>query len=240
MTKVARRFDLTKPELTKKLARFAELTSFSNVVEVPHAFGLKDFHLKGNWSGDHFKNESAITLELACGKGEYTIEQAKLFPNRNFIGVDIKGNRMWKGAKQAIIDQLPNAGFLRTRIDHIDNLFAPNEIEEIWIIFPDPHKSKERKRLTSPIFLERYRRIMSPNGTVNLKTDNLQLYEYTMEVIEDYGLEVIDHSMDLYSDLDNQRSAFLNDREDVLRIRTFYEKMWLGQGLKINYISFRL
>jgi tRNA (guanine-N7-)-methyltransferase len=237
---VARRFDLSKPNLTKKLARFAELTALPNSVEIPSAYKLDDFHLKGKWAADHFKNDLPVTLELACGKGEYSVGQAKLFKNRNFIGVDIKGNRMWKGAKEALAEGLKNVAYLRTRIDHIENLFTRDEVDEIWIIFPDPQKEKERKRLTSPLFLDRYRKILKTGGTVNLKTDNYPLYEYTMEVISEQGLEVLDYSMDVYSDLDQKKSEYLNIREDILRIRTFYENMWLEQGLKINYISFKL
>lgn len=237
---MGRKFDLSKPNLSKKLARFADVAKMPNTVEVPSAFGLEDFHLKGKWAADHFKNDQPLTLELACGKGEYSVGQGRMFPNRNFIGIDIKGNRLWKGAKAALQEGLTNVAYLRTRIDHIENLFGKDEVEEIWIIFPDPQKEKERKRLTSPLFLDRYKKILKAGGTVNLKTDNFPLYEYTMEIIAEQGLEILDHSTDVYADLDQNRSEYLNERENILRIRTFYEEMWLEQGLKINYISFRL
>jgi len=169
---VTRKFDLTKPNLTKKLARFADVANnFQNCVEAPLAYELEDFALKGNWAKDHFKNDNPITLELACGKGEYSTGQAALYPERNFIGVDIKGNRIWKGAKKALDDGLKNVAFLRARIDHIVNLFGPEEVAEIWIIFPDPQlqKNRERNRLTSATFLERYRQILKKGGIVQLK-----------------------------------------------------------------------
>ena len=176
---MARKFDLTKPNLTKKLARFADIGKFSNCVEVPMAHEVTDFALKGNWAKDHFNNQNPITLELACGKGEYSTGQAELYPNRNFIGVDIKGNRIWIGAKHALENNLTNVGFLRTRIDHISNLFGEGEVDEIWIIFPDPQlqSNREKNRLTSANFIERYRKILKKGGIVQLKTDNFPLFE---------------------------------------------------------------
>jgi tRNA (guanine-N7-)-methyltransferase len=237
---MARKFDLSKPDLTKKLARFAEVGELSNCVQVNHGFNLQDFELKGKWSSDHFGNSNPLTLELACGKGEYSVGQGRMTSDQNFLGVDLKGNRLWKGAKIALEDGLTNVGFLRTHIDHIDNLFAKDEVDKIWIIFPDPQAAKERKRLTSPLFLDRYRKILKASGTVNLKTDDRPLYDYTIEVCEEQGLEILGTSTDLYPDLEAGTNPYLMEREDILRIRTFYEEMWLEEGRKINYVSFRL
>lgn len=240
---MARKFDLTEPNLTKKLSRFADVANnFPNCVEAPLAYDQKDFPLKGKWASDHFKNDNPITLELACGKGEYSVGQAELYPNRNFLGLDIKGNRIWTGAKQALDKELDNVGFLRTRIDHIENLFGKNEVAEIWIIFPDPQpqKNRIRKRLTSPGFIERYRNILDEGGIVQLKTDNFPLFEYTQEIVAEMGLKTLCESMDVYADLEKGENEFLMARERELRIRTFYESMWLKEGLKINYIAFQL
>lgn len=237
---MGRRFDLTEPNLTKKLARFAEVAKLDNCVEVPNGHVIKDFSLRGNWASGHFRNQNPITLELACGKGEYSLGQARLFPHRNFIGMDIKGNRIWKGATEAKRDGLTNVAYLRTRIDFIDRLFAKDEVAEIWIIFPDPQPQKDRKKLTSPLFLDRYRKILNDGGTVNLKTDNFPLWEFTMQVIAEQNLTVLGQSTDLYADLDAKVSPYLNGREEILRIRTYYEGLWLQEGRKINYVSFRL
>lgn len=239
---MARKFDLTKPDLTKKLARFAEVAKFENCIEVPNAYALVDFYLKGNWATGHFKNDKPITLELACGKGEYSLNQGIMYPGRNFIGLDIKGNRLWKGAKEALEKGVSNVAYLRTRIDHIANLFGENEVDEIWIIFPDPQpqKNRIRKRLTSPIFIERYQKILKKGGIVQLKTDNYPLFEYTREVVAELGLETLCESTDVYADLDKGENRFLSDREKELRIKTYYEGLWLEEGRKINYIAFRV
>ena len=237
---MARKFDLTEPNLTKKLARFADVAKFDNCIEVPNAYQISDFKLKGNWAAEHFKNANPITLELACGKGEYSLGQGEMYPERNFIGLDIKGNRLWKGAKEAIEKGLSNVAYLRTRIDHITNLFGQNEIDEIWIIFPDPQHQKERKRLTSPIFIERYRQLLKEGGIIQLKTDNFPLFEYTQEIVAELGLKTLCESTDVYADLEKGENKFLCAREKELRIRTFYEDMWLKDGLKINYIAFTL
>ena len=239
---MARRFDLTKPNLTKKLARFADIGKFGNCVEVPLAHELKEFALKGSWAKDHFKNDNPITLELACGKGEYSTGQATLYPDRNFLGIDIKGNRIWIGAKYALENNLKNVGFLRTRIDHIANLFGPEEVAEIWIIFPDPQlqANRERNRLTSANFIERYRQILKKDGIIQLKTDNFPLFQYTQEVIAELGLKTLCESTDVYADLEKGENEFLCARERELRIRTYYEGLWLEEGRKINYIAFTL
>jgi tRNA (guanine-N7-)-methyltransferase len=237
---MARRFDLTEPNLSKKLSRFADVGRYDNCIEVPNGHFIAELAQKGKWSSGHFHNSNPITLELACGKGEYTLGQARMFPDRNFIGMDIKGNRIWKGATEARRDGLLNVAYLRTHIDHIDKYFGPNEVAEIWIIFPDPQPQKDRKKLTSPLFLDRYRKILVEGGTVNLKTDNFPLWEFTMEVIAEQELNVLGQSKDLYADLDAGVSPYLNEREDILRIRTYYEGLWLKEGRKINYVSFTL
>lgn len=239
---MARRFDLTKPNLTKKLARFADIGKFSNCVEVPLPHEVVDFPLRGNWASMQFNNQKPITLELACGKGEYTIGQSEFYPDRNFIGVDIKGNRMWIGAKHALDNSIANVAFLRTRIDHLQNLFAEQEVEEIWIIFPDPQlqANRERNRLTSSVFIERYRKILKTGGIVQLKTDNFPLFLYTQEVIAEMGLTTLCESTDVYADLEKGENRFLCGRERELRIRTYYEGLWLKDGRKINYIAFTL
>ncbi len=237
---MGRKFDLTKPNLSKKLSRFADVAKFENCIEVPNAYEVNDFALKGNWATEHFKNNNPITLELACGKGEYSLSQGAMYPDRNFIGLDIKGNRLWQGAKKALDHGLSNVAYLRTRIDHITSLFGKNEVDEIWIIFPDPQHKKERKRLTSPMYIERYRQLLKEGGIVQLKTDNYPLFEYTQKVVTELGLTTICQSTDVYTDLEKGENKFLCSRERELRIRTFYEEMWLKEGLKINYIAFTI
>lgn len=208
-----------------KLQKFAEVTAFSNCFE-------RATELKGKWAKDIFKNSNPITLELACGKGEYTIGLAKRYPNRNFIGVDIKGNRIWKGAKYALENKITNVAFHRIMIGNIEDYFALGEIDEFWITFPDPQHAKKRKRLTNPMFLERYRNISNPHPIMNLKSDSTRFYEYTKEVIAEQNLEVIVNSDDIY-----QWDAI---PEYLANIQTFYEKMWLNDGKKIKYLKYRL
>ncbi len=213
----------------RKLLRFAEIETFSNVLYLP--FREENFSLKGKWS-EHFGNTNPIVLELGCGKGEYTVGLAKKYPGKNFIGVDIKGNRIWRGAKTALEEKIANAAFLRTRIDLIEHAFGKDEADEIWITFPDPQPRKENKRLTSQLFLHRYRNILKSGGFLHLKTDNKELYEFTLEVIGDNHHRLLDHTDDLY--------AQASGREEVCSIRTFYESGYLKAGKKICYIRFQL
>jgi len=208
-----------------KLEKFEELKTFSNCFE-------RASELKGKWKDVVFNNDNPITLELACGKGEYTVGLAERFPNRNFIGVDIKGNRMWKGAKYALEKQLNNVAFHRLMIGNITDFFAPNEIDEFWITFPDPQHAKKRKRLTNPMFLERYRAISSSRPIMNLKTDSSRFYTFTKEVIEEQKLTLMDDSPDVY--------RWDNAPEYLTGIQTFYEKMWLEEGKKIKYLKYQL
>ena len=216
------------------MQRFEELGTFHNVIqpqldEVFH----KDHPLKGRWNSTVFSNNYPIVLELGCGKGEYTIGLANQCPAKNFIGLDIKGARMWKGAKYANQNQLQNVGFLRMRIDHIVSVFARNEVSEIWITFPDPHVNpgRAKKRLTSSIFLSSYQQILKHDGMIHLKTDNDRLYDYTLRMCEHNRLEIKYHTDDLYHSLRMDPS---------LAIQTFYESQFLDKGLTIKYICFKL
>lgn len=218
-----------------KLERFAEMKEMPNVVQ----YGFRDLEkgglhaLRGKWKTEFFKNEKPIVLELGCGKGEYTVGLAQRYPEKNFIGVDVKGARMHRGATLAIRNKLDNAAFLRTRIDFINALFDENEVAEIWITFPDPQKEKAKKRLTSPGFLVRYAHLLVPGGIIHLKTDSVLLHEYTKEVIAEEGNEQIMASADIYGD------GIPRD-EALTTIQTAYEKRFLGEGMKITYVSFRL
>ncbi len=215
-----------------KLQKFADMANYSNVVEHPYSVAdAVDFALSGNWKRDFFKNENPIVLELGCGRGEYTVALARRFPEKNFIGVDIKGARMWSGATEAMKDGLLNVGFLRTNIEIIDRLFAKGEVSEIWLTFPDPQMKKFTKRLTSSLFLQRYGRILSDNAVIHLKTDSNFLFTYTKYITEVNKLPVIDCIEDVYSQ---------ENVSDILSIRTYYESQWLERGLTIKYISFNL
>ena len=193
----------------------------------------KDHPLKLKWKSSVFHNDNPVVLELGCGKGEYTTGLAAIFPHNNYIGVDIKGARMWRGAKNAHEAQMPNVAFLRTRIEFIDCFLGEDEINEIWITFPDPHPGKKNsnKRLTCPWFLNKYRGFLKNNGIIHLKTDNDELYEYTLRLIVKNNLELIYSTKHLYG----------GDKTDaILSIRTHYESLYLKDGIKIKYLSFRL
>ena len=209
-----------------KLRRFAEIDTFGNVVQLDAG---KPF--KGQWAKEFFKNGNPVVLELACGKGEYTVNMGRLFPQKNFIGIDYKGNRIWRGAKTALEDGVNNVGFLRIQIETLLDYFADSEIDEIWITFPDPQPqiSREKKRLTSPRFLEKYRQILKPGSCVNLKTDNDGLHAYTSEKIAELGLKLLIRTEDLY------HSEYANE---VLSIKTYYEKKYLQDNKNINYLKF--
>jgi tRNA (guanine-N7-)-methyltransferase len=216
-----------------KLARWTELGSYSNVIqpEIGDVTG-KDHPIKGKWNRDLFGNDNPIVLELGCGKGEYTVGLATNFQTHNFIGIDIKGARMWRGAKTANEQKLPNVAFLRTRIEFINSFFTEDEVDEIWITFPDPHPGgrNANKRLTSPWFLNSYRRFLKDKGLVHLKTDNSELFTFTKKVAEYNSLHTVFSTQDLYA----------GESNGILSIKTHYEKMFLAAGMKINYISFHL
>lgn len=208
-----------------KLRRFAEIETFANVLQLDEGKPLK-----GRWSAAHFQNDKPLILELACGKGEYTVNLAKLFPEKNFIGIDYKGNRIWRGAKTAIEEGISNVAFLRIQIENILDYFDENEVSEIWITFPDPQPqvSREKKRLTSPRFLEKYKIIFNDEGILHLKTDNDALHVYTLEKIEEQGLTLLSRTEDLYKS---------NLVSDILSIKTYYEKKYLLHDKNINYLS---
>jgi tRNA (guanine-N7-)-methyltransferase len=209
----------------KKLFRFEAIKSFSNVLQYP-------VNMPGNWK-KIFSNDNPITLELGCGRGEYTVELAKLYPDRNFIGVDLKGNRLYIGANQCLQANIQNAAFLRTQIDKIGTYFHPEEVREIWITFPDPHlrRSKAKKRLTHPKFLRLYQEILSPGGRIHLKTDSPEFYEFTKLVIDLYGLES-------HEDFDDALAHL--SIKDELKIRTHYERLDIAGSNKIHYLQFSL
>lgn len=215
-----------------KLAKFADMETYQHVFQYP--FGkLKTeggFPYKGKWHS-FFKNNNPIVLELGCGKGEYTVELARMFPGKNFIGVDIKGARMWTGAKMALEAGMENVAFLRTNIELIASFFAEGEVSEIWITFPDPQMKKATKRLTSTWFMQRYQQIMKPNGLIHLKTDSPFLYTYTELMVQHNQYPVVFKTDNLY------HSNWVNE---ILSIKTYYEKQWLERGLTIKYIQFEL
>jgi len=209
----------------KKLQRFADIKTFANVLEYPE-------HMPGKWHS-FFKNDNPIILELACCRGEYTVGLAKLFLQQNFIGVDVKGNRMYIGAKKALTENLYNAAFLRTQIERIAEFFAPGEVDEIWITFPDPQLriSKAKKRLTHPKFLRLYQQFLKPAGFIHLKTDSPDLYGFTKKVIEMYGLTVIEDYDDVY------KQPRINEE---LKIKTHYESLDIAKSNTIHYLKFIL
>ncbi len=215
-----------------KLKKFAEMKEFRCALEYPREELLsKGFPYKGKWNSEFFNAEMPIVVELGCGKGEYTVGLAKSDPSRNYVGVDIKGARIWRGAKTVEEEQIPNAAFLRTEIENIRSFFEPGEVDELWITFPDPQMQKPRKRLTSTRFLELYRGLLRPDGIVNLKTDSPFLYEYTRRLVEKNALPVLVNTDDLYGS---------GMADPVTSIKTFYEQQWLSRGKKIKLLSFRL
>ncbi|MCC6286385.1 MAG: tRNA (guanosine(46)-N7)-methyltransferase TrmB [Chitinophagaceae bacterium] len=209
----------------KKLIRFEAIKSFPNVLQYPEG-------MKGKWH-EFFGNKNAITLELACGKGEYTVSLATQYPGKNFIGIDLKGNRIWAGAKKSLEEGLKNAAFLRTQIERITDYFDEDEVSEIWITFPDPQLrlSKAKKRLTHPRFLRLYEKILKKDGVVHLKTDSPDLYNFTLVVTELYGLNVLEHHNDVYAQL---------LIHDDLKIKTYYESLDIAGSNKVHYIKFRV
>ena len=232
-----------------KLAKFADMERYENVFQYPYGV-ISDvpFEMQGHWREMYFKNSNPIVLELGCGKGEYTVGLAKLFPDVNFIGVDIKGARMWTGATEALKEGLKNVAFLRTNIEIIDRFFGKDEVQEIWLTFSDPQMKNPRKRLTSTYFMNRYRRFLIDGGIIHLKTDSNFLFTYTSYMVDINHLPLLYRTEDLYgahpqslpkggkSDSSLQEEASL----DFLSIQTYYEKMWIDRGLNIRYQKFRL
>lgn len=216
-----------------KLRRFAENDTFSHLIQQGKGYPVPEHSFKGRWNKDFFKRDAPLVLELACGRGEYTINLSEKFPEKNFIGIDWKGARLWRGAKTVDEENLLNVGFLRIQILNILSFFNKDEVDEIWITFPDPHlqESREQKRLTSERFLNLYRQFMKPGGIINLKTDSRELYNFTLDVIAEQKLKILKQTDDVYA------SEFL---DEILSIKTTYEKIWLKEGLKICYLQYRI
>jgi tRNA (guanine-N7-)-methyltransferase len=210
------------------------MKGFDHVIEPPFDEVFRhDHELKGRWHSNWFGNDNPIVLELGCGKGEYTVGMAERYPEKNFIGIDIKGARMWKGAKESFTRQLPNVTFIRTRIEIITSFFAAGEVDEIWLTFPDPQpkNKREKKRLPGPAFLNMYRTFLRDNGIVHLKTDSRELFDYTFAVVQTNELEIITSSTDVHSQLPG---------DPLLSIRTYYEDIFMNKGIPITYLAFRL
>ena len=220
-----------------KLQKFAEMETFPNVFQFPYSAMAdnKPFVMKGSWRSDYFHNDNPIVLELGCGKGEYTVGLARLFPNVNFIGVDIKGARMHQGAKQALEEKLPNVAFLRTNIEIIDRFFDNDEVQEIWLTFSDPQMKNPRKRLSSTFFLQRYRHFLTDGGIVHLKTDSNFLFTYTSLMVEHNKLPLVFKTDDLY-----HTEGIDEATRQILGIQTYYESQWIDRGLNIKYLKFHL
>ena len=213
----------------KKLVHFTENLTFPHLFQPRYHELLPEFRMRSRWGKEYFGNDHPIVLELGCGKGEYTVGLAKKYPGRNFIGIDIKGARLWRGSKTVSEENMKNAAFIRTHANNLPLLFAPDEVAEIWITFPDPQPKHERKRLTSPGYVDRFRQVLAPGGVVHLKTDDRPFYEYTLEVIEEMGLQVQWKTDDLYA---------TGTVHDVATVQTYYESIWLSEGKKICYIRY--
>ena len=216
-----------------KLKKFAENLEFPNLFQPTIEEARDGFKLKGNWGRVFFNNQNPIVLELGCGKGEYSIALAKKHPEKNFIGIDIKGSRLWRGAKTSQLESLSNVAFIKSYIGFIENFFEKDEVSEIWITFPDPQPRMKqvKKRLTSPRFLDHYRNIMLAGGIIHLKTDNVEIFDFTIREVERNNYELLYSTKDLYD------SGY---HGDAAQVKTYYEKMFLEKGMKINYLKFRL
>ena len=219
-----------------KLAKFADMERYENVFQYPYSVvDQVPFEMKGRWRDMYFHNDNPIVLELGCGKGEYAVGLAKMFPDINFIGVDIKGARMWTGATQALAEGLKNVAFLRTNIEIIDRFFSAGEVQEIWLTFSDPQMKNVRKRLTSTYFMERYRRFLVDGGIVHVKTDSNFLFTYTTYMVEHNRLPLLFRMEDLY------HTEYIDEEtRRILSIKTYYESQWIERGLNIRYMKFRL
>ncbi len=213
-----------------KLRKFRENETFKCLLQpaLEEVF-RKDYRLKGKWNREIFGNDNPIVIELGCGKGEYTVALAQKFPDRNFIGIDIKGARLWKGAKYVEENHIANAAFLRCRIEFIESVFGPSEISEIWITFADPQIGRDKKRLTSPLFIRRYLSFLKKNGIINLKTDSRYLHEYTVAMAEQNNMKICGICKDIYGE---------GYADEILSIKTFYESQYLEKGIPITYLSF--
>lgn len=226
--------------MPNKLAKFADFHSFPNCFTYVFENLSEDFKLKGQWHKEYFKNENPIVLEIGCGYGEYTMGLGQKYPEKNFVGIDIKSNRMWTGARQALQLRCSNIAFLRTRVDFLDRCFSENEVSEIWITFPDPQpqKPREKKRLTSPRFLELYKKVLRTEGLVHLKTDSTLLFDYTANLLQSSGINVLVQTSDLYN-FQSQDLFLMKLIHEARSIQTRYEKMFSEKGEKIKYLAFK-
>ena len=219
-----------------KLKRFKENETFQNVFQPTREEVVSNnFQYKGKWNSDFFKNQNPIIIELGCGKGEYSVGLAEHNPDKNFIGIDIKGARFWRGAKTAVDQGMHNVAFVRTQIELVNHIFADGEVDEIWITFPDPQpqSTRKRSRLTNPLFLNRYKKILKKGGLIHLKTDSTSLYEYTLQVIEENKNLIIWQTDNLYQNCPD-------NRQELIQIKTHYEKLFTDKGENIKYICFKL
>ena len=231
-----------------KLKKFAEMETFHNVFQCGARECVEEspvVAMRGKWHAEYFKNDNPIVLELGCGRGEYTVGLAMRNPNKNYIGIDIKGARMWAGAKQAEQAGIKNVAFLRTNIEMISHFFAPDEVAEIWITFPDPQMKKATKRLTSTYFMARYRQLLRPDGLIHLKTDSPFLYTYTQAMVKENQYPILVDTCDLYGNwqlaIGNEAMRLLGDEASEARaLQTHYEHQWLDRGLTIKYIVWQL
>lgn len=221
-----------------KLRRFREMKEWPNCFEPSlDVDNRQDFPLKGSWNTDYFDNNNPIVLELGCGKGEYTIGLAKHFPEKNFIGLDIKGARIWVGAGEAMEKEMKNVAFLRAKIDFITDYFGLHEVDEIWLTFSDPQPKKPRKRLTSSLFIDRYRQILKPGGIIHLKTDSDLLFESTLEEIKEHNYQLLESTWNLYHDMSQELDPVT---KDIFHIKTHYEKLFTAKGSVIKYCKFKV
>ncbi|MBK7028458.1 MAG: tRNA (guanosine(46)-N7)-methyltransferase TrmB [Bacteroidales bacterium] len=220
----------------RKLERFAENATFPHFFQPTWEELQAGFPLRGNWKKDYFMNDHPLIIEVGCGKGEYTVDLAGRYPSNNYIGLDKKGARMWRGAKTTHIMQKRNVAFIRVLAENLPSIFAESEIDEIWITFPEPQPNSPRakKRFTSPQFLARFRSVLKAGGVIHLKTDNDVMFQYTLDVIREFGHQLLYQSDDLYLNPEDQ------EVKDVIPVKTHYEKIWLEQGLKIKYLRFSL
>jgi tRNA (guanine-N7-)-methyltransferase len=221
-----------------KLRKWTENANFNHVFEpdLQAAVRGEDGEIKGKWGDTVFGNDNPITLELGCGKGEYTVGLARKYPDRNFVGVDIKGHRFWRGAKTAKEEGLPNVAFLRTKLEFIERYFEKDEVSEVWLTFSDPQPKDEKgsKRITSPMYIERYKKVLKPGSLINVKTDSVLLYDLSKEGYEEKGYEILLDSKDVYGELVDRVEE---DLKDALEIKTFYENRWLSEGKKIHFLQ---